>query len=62
MAKINELLKLLKEDGWYFYKHGGNHDKYRHPSKDGQLTIPRHGSKEIAKGTHESILKQAGLK
>ena len=30
--------------------------------KKGQITIPRHGSKELAKGTEESILKTARLK
>ena len=62
MAKVNELLKLLKKDGWKMHKHGANHDLYRHPEKKGQLTIPRHRSKEMATGTYNSILKAAGLK
>jgi mRNA interferase HicA len=62
MATVNELLKILKKDGWSFYEHGANHDKYRHPTKSGQLHIPRHGSKEMATGTLNSILKAAGLK
>lgn len=62
MATVNELLKRLKKDGWYLYRNGSNHDLYRHKTKDGQLTIPRHGSKEVAKGTLNSILKAAGLK
>jgi len=62
MASVNELLKLLKKDGWFLYKNGSNHDLYRHPTKDGQIPVPRHGNKEIAKGTLQSILKSAGLK
>ena len=62
MAKLNELLKRLKKDGWYIHRHGSNHDLYRHPTKDGQLTLPRHRGKEVAKGTYKSILKKAGLK
>lgn len=61
MATINELLKILKKDGWYLHRSGANHDSYRHSEKSGQLTIARHGSKEIAKGTYLSILKAAGL-
>lgn len=61
MASVNELLKLLKQDGWYIHRNGANHDLYRHPTKTGQLTVPRHGSKEMAKGTYSSILKAAGL-
>ena len=62
MPKVSELIKLLTQNGWYLFKHGANHDLYRHASKKNQLTIPRHGSKEMAKGTYLSILKAAGLK
>lgn len=62
MAKVNEVLKLLVDDGWYLHKHGKRHDLYRHPTKKGQIPVPRHGSKEMAKGTLNSILKAAGLK
>lgn len=51
MATVNELLKKLKKNGWYLFRNGANHDLYRHPTKDGQLTVPRHGAKEMAKGT-----------
>lgn len=62
MAKINEVLKLLIKDGWYLYRHGSRHDLYRHKSKEGQIPVPRHGSKELAPGTLNSILKRARLK
>lgn len=61
MARVNELIKRLKKDGWFVYRNGKKHDLYRHSEKDGELVIPRHGSKELAKGTLESILKKAGL-
>ncbi len=60
--KVNEVLKLLKRDGWFLHRHGKRHDLYRHKTKQGQIAIPRHQAKEIAKGTLESILKEAGLK
>ncbi|THD67635.1 type II toxin-antitoxin system HicA family toxin [Robertkochia marina] len=62
MAKVSEIRRLLLKDGWYLHRHGGNHDMYRHKEKSGQITLPRHGSKELATGTMNSILKQAGLK
>ena len=58
--KYMELLSMLKEDGWYLHK-AGNHSKYRHPVKPGQLTVPNH-SGEIPTGTANRILKDAGLK
>lgn len=60
--KVSELLKILKKDGWELYRNGKRHDIYRHPTKDGQIPIPRHGSQEVAKGTEQQILKDAGLK
>jgi mRNA interferase HicA len=60
--KISELKRILEKDGWYLHKTGGPHDKYRHPSKAGQIPIPRHNSKEVAKGTLMKILKDAGLR
>ena len=62
MAKVNELIRALKKDGWYLDSHGKKHDVYLHPTKSGKLILPRHGSKELAKGTYNSILKEAGLK
>ena len=59
--KFSQLIKKLQKDGWFLYRNGKKHDLYRHPMKEGQITIPRHGSKEVAKGTLRSILKGAGL-
>jgi predicted RNA binding protein YcfA (HicA-like mRNA interferase family) len=40
----------------------GSHKILAHPTKQGTITFPSHGSKEMRKGTAESILKDAGLK
>ena len=60
--KTKELMKRLEQDGWYLHRHGANHDVYRHPSKSGQIIMPRHGAKEMPTGTANSILEKAGLK
>lgn len=59
--KVSELLKLMKADGWYLSEHGKRHDQYRHPEKPGHIPIERH-AKEVATGTLNRILKDAGLK
>lgn len=56
-----ELVKLLKKNGWYLYQHSANHDQYRHPDKSISLLVERHG-KDIATGTLNQLLKDAGLK
>jgi len=60
--KAKELEKLALEKGWeYLEGRGkGSHRIYKHKDKKGLLTIPFHGSKEIPKGTEQSILKKIG--
>lgn len=55
-----QLIKLVTDDGWYFYSAVGSHHHYRHPSKPGKVTIP-HPKKDLPIGTVKQILKQAGL-
>lgn len=56
-----ELIKLLEADGWYLVNAEGSHHQFKHPVKKGRVTVP-HPKKEIAPGTVNSILRQAGLK
>jgi predicted RNA binding protein YcfA (HicA-like mRNA interferase family) len=61
IMKAREMLKLLKEDGWYEDTQKGSHLQLKHYQKPGKVTVPMH-SGDIPKGTVNSILKQAGLK
>ncbi|MEM9834328.1 MAG: type II toxin-antitoxin system HicA family toxin [Bacteroidota bacterium] len=61
--KVRQIISLLKEDGWYQVSQRGSHRQFKHSTKPGRVTVPDHGSnKDLAKGTENSILKQAGLK
>jgi len=61
--KVKAIIKLLEKDGWYLVAQKGSHRQYKHPSKQGRVTVPDHGqNNDLAKGTENSILKQAGLK
>lgn len=62
MPKIREIIKLVEEDGWYLVVTKGSHRQYKHPTKSGRVTIAGHPSHDLAPGTYNSILKQAGLK
>ena len=59
--KAKELIKLLKEDGWFDVAQKGSHLQLKHHTKTGKVTVPVH-SGDIPIGTLNSILKQAGLK
>lgn len=56
-----DLLKELRKDGWVEVGQRGSHLSLKHPIKQGKVTLPIH-SGDLAPGTLNSILKQAGLK
>jgi predicted RNA binding protein YcfA (HicA-like mRNA interferase family) len=60
--KVSEVLRLLHDDGWFLAVTRGSHRQYKHPSKAGRVTVPGKPSDDLAAGTLNSILKQAGLK
>lgn len=61
--KVKEIISLIKKDGWYQVTQKGSHKQFKHPTKLGRVTVPDHGqSKDLSKGTENSILRQAGLK
>jgi predicted RNA binding protein YcfA (HicA-like mRNA interferase family) len=61
-VKVRDVLKLLEEDGWYLVRTKGSHQQYKHPEKPGLVTLPGKPSDDLAPGTLNSVLKQAGLK
>ena len=60
--KVREALRLLREDGWDEVARRGSHRQLKHQSKPGRVTVPGKQSDDLAPGTLNSILKQAGLK
>jgi predicted RNA binding protein YcfA (HicA-like mRNA interferase family) len=60
--KVRDALKLVEADGLRIVATRGNHRQLKHPDKPGRVTIAGHPSDDLAAGTFNSILKQAGLK
>ena len=60
--KINEILLMLKNDGWFLVTTRGSHRQFKHPTKSGRVTVSGKPSDDLAPGTLNSILKQAKLK
>lgn len=58
--RFREIERIILEDGWYFKKAKGSHMQYKHLSKPGKVTIPKHCG-DLDPVTVESILKQAGI-
>jgi len=53
---------LLERDGWVLVRTRGSDRQYKHPEKPGLDTLAGKPSDELAPGTLNSVLKQAGLK
>jgi predicted RNA binding protein YcfA (HicA-like mRNA interferase family) len=60
--KVSILLRLIQADGWYLVATRGSHRQFKHASKPGRVTVPGKPGDDLAPGTLNSILKQAGLK
>ena len=55
-----KIIKLLEQDGWFEFDVSGSHHHFKHPIKQGKVTIP-HPVKDLPTGTVRSDLRQAGL-
>ncbi len=60
--KVRDAIKMIEREGWYLARVRGSHRQYKHNVKRGLVTIAGKMSDEVAAGTLNSILKQAGLK
>jgi predicted RNA binding protein YcfA (HicA-like mRNA interferase family) len=60
--KVRDIIRVLEQDGWYLKATKGSHRQYKHPTKAGRVTLPGHPGDDLAPGTLNSVLKQAGLK
>lgn len=59
--KPKELLRILQKAGWEIIRQKGSHIQLKHPNKTGfRVTVPYH-NEDLAPGTINSIIKQAGI-
>jgi len=60
--KVRKIIKLIENDGWCLKRTKGSHRQFRHPAKNGTVTIAGRERDDIHPKTESSILRQAGLK
>lgn len=53
---------MIEADGWFLVATRGGHRQYKHRSKPGRVTVAGKLGDDLAVGTLNSVLKQAGLK
>jgi predicted RNA binding protein YcfA (HicA-like mRNA interferase family) len=61
-VKVREVEKLLESDGWQHVRTKGSHRQFKHSVKKGLVTLAGQPGQDLAPGTLNSVLKQAGLK
>ena len=60
--KVSEILKLLKDDGWYLVAQKGSHRQFKHTVKHGKVTINGKPGDTLSQFLLNNIFKQAGWK
>lgn len=62
MAKSSrEVIRLLRDDGWFEVGQTGSHLHFKHPTKTGKVTVP-HPKRDLPTSTLKSIEKQSRVK
>ena len=59
---LKDVIKTLKERGFFFVSQKGSHAKFRKLGKLTKTVIVKMSKKEIPHGTFQSILLHSGLK
>lgn len=60
--KVSEILKMLRDDGWELINREGSHRQFKHPTKNGKVTVNKKPSDILSQEVLNSIFKQAGWK
>lgn len=55
-----EVIKILRADGWYLANTVGDHHQFKHPTKEGKITVT-HPVQDVPIGTLKSIERQSGV-
>ena len=58
-----EVINILKKNGWVLVRITGSHHIFKHPTKPGHVTVPTvpHPRKDLTMKTLKSIERQSGL-
>jgi predicted RNA binding protein YcfA (HicA-like mRNA interferase family) len=60
-VKVRDVIKRIEADGWYLVRVRGEHRHYKHPTKEGIVTVSGHLRTDMPVGTLASVFKQAQI-
>jgi len=58
---VRHAIRALERDGWTQARIRGSHRQFRHPEKPGTVTVAGKPGDDLARGTWNSIKRQARL-
>jgi predicted RNA binding protein YcfA (HicA-like mRNA interferase family) len=61
VVKCSKILSDLNDDGWYLVNYEGSHRQFKHPTKQGKVTVNGKPSTDFWGRDLKSIEKQSGL-
>ena len=56
-----EIIQIIRGNGWYYVDCDGDHHHYKHPTKKGKVTVT-HPVKDVSKTVLKGIAAVTGLK
>jgi predicted RNA binding protein YcfA (HicA-like mRNA interferase family) len=59
--RVRDAIKLIEADGWRLVSIKGSHGQFKHPFKNGRVTIAGKLDMDLHPKTLKSILKQADI-
>lgn len=59
---VKEVRLILESNGWKYIGTRGDHHKYYKDGARRPIIVPGKGNDDLAEGTLQSILREAGLK
>ena len=60
--KTKTVIKMLEDDDWYLARQKGSHRQFKHPTKNGTVTVNGKSNETQTQFLLNSIWKQAGWK
>lgn len=62
ILKVSVILQALNKDGWILVHQTGSHRQFKHPVKEGKVTVNGKPSDDVWGDLLKSVEKQSGLK
>ena len=59
--KVRDAIRIVTADGWRLARTRGSHRQFRHPVKQGTVTIPGHPGDDLDPWLWSKIRRQAQL-